>query len=83
MPYGLGDISIPKDYLEWATTMYAHFGNKWANLHLGPTWSAEDDSITKTDVFQLKQEVHVENECVKRSKPRITANVSSTVHDLL
>ena len=28
------------DYKKWLTTMYCHFGSKWANLHLGPMWSS-------------------------------------------
>ena len=24
---------------QWLTTMYSQFGNKWANLHVGPMWS--------------------------------------------
>ena len=29
----------PDDYKQWMTTMYSQFGNKWANLHMGPMWT--------------------------------------------
>ena len=38
--HALSIEKCPVDYKQWLTIMYCQFGNKWANLHLGPMWSA-------------------------------------------
>lgn len=72
-----GNVPIPKDYLEWATTMYAYFGNQWAHLHLGPTWSVDDSSKdTTVDTPQLKM-LECNQNCTKSEigKTRSSNNV--------
>lgn len=66
MPFGLieynlkffslddaNNIHASQDYLEWQTTMFAHFGHKWDKLHRGPMWSfdgeSDDDQSTVED----------------------------------
>ncbi|XP_065893778.1 uncharacterized protein [Dysidea avara] len=34
----LQQVSCPTDYRQWLQTMYAHFGQKWIELHRGPMW---------------------------------------------
>ncbi len=52
MPFGLiafnckffavddaSNLHASDDYMQWMQSMYSHFGNSWASLHLGPMWS--------------------------------------------
>ncbi len=55
MPYGLlshnimffasenaSNLMVEDHYSEWLTTMFTHFGHKWAALYNGPMWSRKD-----------------------------------------
>lgn len=37
-------LGIESHYIEWMTTMYAHFGKKWLNLFRGPVWQYADNN---------------------------------------
>ena len=37
----------PHDYMDWLVTMYSLFGNKWAELHRGPT--LEGDTLEQRE----------------------------------
>jgi hypothetical protein len=57
MPFGLIDyninffssqssqkLGVEEHYVEWMSTMYAHFGKKWLHLFRGPVWQFEEES---------------------------------------